>query len=59
MLIFFTVAYIFRAFRLRREEQTLPNIKQYFVECISRDQKYQVTFLFVFLMRAKNYLGRV
>ncbi|PAV82565.1 hypothetical protein WR25_26685 [Diploscapter pachys] len=26
---------------LKREDQALPNIKQYFVECISRDGKYQ------------------
>jgi len=28
-------------FRLRREEQTLNNIKQYYVLCRGRDEKYQ------------------
>lgn len=29
-------------FRLSKKEQTLPNIKQYYVECLNREAKYEV-----------------
>lgn len=45
-------------FRLRKEEQTLPNIKQYYVECLSREAKYQVGPTWSVSAMVKVYIGK-